>query len=97
MWLVRYFRISRNARKISRIKRKKIGLPAVQVGTKATTLAGGRTYFSYSMSDFLQDDNGVFAEMFSGDVYNRFCQSEAKNSTTLNKEQILNRMYLGNE
>lgn len=48
---------------------KKIGSPAVQVGNKTKTLAGGRTYFRYSIADFLQDVKGVFDDTFSNDVY----------------------------
>ena len=36
---------------------KKIGSPAVQVGNKATTLAGGRTYFQYSISPNTENVN----------------------------------------
>ena len=48
---------------------KKIGSPAVQVGKKTKTLAGGRTYFAYSIAHFLQDVKGVFDDTFSNDVY----------------------------
>lgn len=51
---------------------KKIGSPAVQVGKKTITLAGGRTHFEYSIADFLQDVKGVFDDTFSNDVYKHF-------------------------
>ena len=58
--------------KLSSVNAKKIGSPAAQVGKKTTTPAGGITYFTYSIADFLQDVKGVFDDTFSNDVYAHF-------------------------
>lgn len=70
---------------------KKIGLPAVQVGNKATTLAGGRTYFQYSVAQFLKDVKSEFDDTFSLDVYKNW---ERKDMQTIPLQYILRRIIM---
>lgn len=70
--------------KLSSVNAKKIGSPAAQVGKKTTTPAGGITYFTYSIADFLQDVKGVFDDTFSNDVYAHFNMQRNANDFSAN-------------